>query len=1120
MPEYANVERPFLDKLHELGWEIIDHKSGHIPQDPSISLRENFKEVTLKEVFKKSVARINTIDGAEWLTDHQLDHLHDVVTEAERRSPTLLDANRSVFERLIGQEKTKVSVNELTGDQDVQVHLVDFDTWENNSFIAINQFRLDTPGGPRAAIIPDITLFLNGLPICVIECKDVDVSDPLSEAFNQIQRYSNSRDDDFDIKEGEERLFHYNLFSIITHGQDARFASITGSFEHFLNWKDIFPEEYKVIDPRVYSAEEADRYGELLEIKDLGKWPNMRQEVVIHGMLNKEILIDILRHFTVFMETDEGNMIKVISRYQQYRAVGKMIDRIRDGEDPDSKSGVVWHTQGSGKSLTMVFFIRKLRSQSDLKDFKILMLVDRKDLETQLSDVARLTGEFKDKNIVSSRKALIPKLKNDASDLSMVMIHKFVQEEIQHSKALMKAFHEEGKIPEFKPFEVVNSSDRIIILIDEAHRTQGGDMGDNLFTAFPKAAKIAFTGTPLLTERHKQKTHERFGGNPEFIDTYKIRESVEDRATLDIVYLGKTSKDVIKDKPEFDEEFEDVFKHESPDRKKEIQKRYGTMRAYLENMDRLRKIAGNLVNHYIDEVLPNGYKAMVVASSVLAAARYEFLILEAIKLRLEEEKNKAERDEELIEQLEFIDASTVVTMQDNNEEAVISAVRKKAKERKAVDNFKKDFDLEKDDDGQYKHPNTGIAFLCVCDRLLTGFDAPIAQVMYLDKSLREHDLLQAIARVNRTKGTKQHGILVDYFGVSNHLHDALAIWGSETEEDIKDLLAHFRDIDDEIPVLQARYKRLVQHFEDKGVKEIQQLFEQKMSNSDEEFKVAEQCIELAADIAFRAQFDTYLKAFFDSLDLLFNTSAAKEFYIPAKRLGYLMMRIRDRYKDPSMDLKYAKAKVRKMIDKHLKSLGIDSKIPPVSLLSDKFSDHVDRHAKTSRSKASEMEHAIRRHIKVNLDKDPGLYTRFLKRMEDILERYKGNWEQMAAEFEQMRQEMLEGRSNEAEQKGLSEQELPFYDLLLMEVFEGRDVPGEVDEGIKELVKRMVDLLKDAINRPFFWKGRDSEIRKLHGELDDMLEFSSVSEISEAHDRLSVSVMNLAKRRHAELTMGE
>lgn len=1106
MAEYLNVEKPFLDRLEQIGWSVINHGASGIPSDPTISKRTNFKEVTLKQNFMDAINHINQVDGKSWLTSKQLEYIYDELISVERSNQALLEANKEIFDRLTGVIKTTVDKNELTGEDEPTVKLIDFENFSNNDFTAINQFRVDTPHGARKSIIPDIVLFINGLPFCVIECKDVDVSDPLSEGINQIQRYANTREDDFGIKEGEERLFYYNLFSIATHGQEARFGTITGDFEYYLNWKDIFPLIYKTFDITNYSDEERKRYS----INDLHEnEPKVRQEVTIHGMLNHEILIDVLKHFTLFKTFDNGGTAKIVCRYQQYRAVGKIIERIRNGEDSKTKSGVVWHTQGSGKSLTMIFFVRKLRSQKDLKDYKVIISVDRTDLEDQLSDDAKLTGEFKEKNVVNSRKELYTKLDNDSSDLNMVMIHKFVQEELKHSKTLMKLYEEKGEVPEFKKFEKVNDSDRIVILIDEAHRTQGGEMGDNMFSAFPQASRIAFTGTPLLTKRHKQKTHERFGDNKEFIDTYKIKEAVRDRATLDIIYQGKTSNDNIKSKEAFDREFEDVFKQRSKDEKEEIKKRYGTMIAYLENMDRLRKIARDMANHYIDEILPNGYKAMVVASSIVSAARYEYLLLEAIKERLELEKSKDEKDEELIKQIEFLDACTVVTKQDNNEEGYISVARTKAKDKKAVDNFKKDFD--------YAKPETGVAFLCVCDRLLTGFDAPIAQVMYLDKNIREHDLLQAIARVNRTKGTKEHGILVDYFGVSNNLKEALNIWGAEDEDDIKELLEYFKDINKEIPVLQARYNRLLQLFEDKGIKEFKNFVEQNIEDKDKEFKVAESCIELAQSVPFRAEFDTYLKAFFDSLDLLFNSEVAKEYYIPAKRFGYLLMRIRNRYKDQTMDLKWARAKVRKLIDKYLESLGIDSKVAPISLLSDEFLGESKKHSHTPKAQASEMEHAIRRHIKVNMEKDPGLYKRFLNRMENILKRYKENWETIISEFIKLRDDLSKGRENENEEKGLDTQELPFFDLIIDEIYQDKSIDEDEKEAVKSLTIEIVELLQDAINKPNFWKEKESQRKELQGKLDDILLFTEIEAISDKYEKLSVEIMSLAKIRHQELT---
>ena len=1080
MAEYTNVEQPFLAKLRQLQWEVIDHGCGGIPQEPKISLRQSFREVLLEGVFRESVKRINrTEDGREWLTEKQLDEVWREISQHPGKP--LLEANRTIFDLLTAN--TTVASNELTGESSPLVRLVDFRHPERNRFIAINQFRVDTPGGARQCIIPDIVLFVNGLPLVVIECKDVDVAEPLSEAYIQISRYANHRDDDYGVREGEEKLFHANLFSIITHGTEARFGTITGEFDHYLNWKDIFPEEYRTI---AVTPEE------------------QRQEVLIHGMLNKAILLDILRNFTVFMELRKGEMAKIVCRYQQYRAVGKMLERLRRGESPFARSGVVWHTQGSGKSLTMVFLVRKMRTTDDLKDYKIIMINDRLDLEHQLSETAALTGEHV--TVIKHRHDL-ERLASDTSNLNMVMVHKFLAQNEVAAQTLI----DRGIVPRFETFKTINGSERVLLLIDEAHRGQGGDMGDNVFTGFPNAARIAFTGTPLLTERHKQKTHERFGG---FIDVYKMKDAVADRATVDILYIGRTSKDQILNKELFRQEFEDMFRERTAAERQEIQQRYGTLTAYLESRDRIKKIAADIIDHYTGEILPNGFKAQVVACSILAACRYYYELTGALKEKIAQEEGKAvgERDEELLARMRLMKIAPVVTMMDNNEPGYVSQARKVAVELNAVENFKKDFDPEK--------PETGVAILCVCDRLLTGFDAPVEQVMYLDKNLREHDLMQAIARVNRTKvmkngHVKKHGMVVDYYGVAQHLKEALAIYSEADEKELEDLSAYFRGLDSEIPVLEARYRRVVQLFGDSGIKEFEQFINQRMADQQREWDLVEECIQLAAEPKFRAQFDTYIKAFFDSLDLLFNASLAREYYVPAKRLGYLLWRMRDRYKDETLDLKWAGDKVRKLIDKHLLSEGIDPKIPPVALLSDDFPKTIEAHNKSGKAKASEMEHAIRWHIKVNMGKDPALYSSFSERLQRILDQHKDHWDVIVLELSKLREEMKQGRD---EQPIVPERIAPFLDLMLM--ISGLDKNEE--EQVREVAKvsvRVFAVLRSYLLLPNLWQ-RASELRTMENELLDELEYCGIEQIRTCAPQLTTELINLAKNRQREVVAGD
>lgn len=1079
MAEYMNVEKPFLDKLRQLNWTVIDQGIG-IPQEPQKSLRDNFKQVILPEVFKDSIKAINkTGNGQEWLTNKQLEEIFIEIQNFAGKS--LHEANKEIHRLLL--KGTSVARNELTSEQNPTVRLVDFKNYGNNTFHAINQFRLLTPGASREGIIPDIVLFLNGLPVVVIEAKDFDVAEPLSEAYLQITRYANTRDDDYGFKEGEERLFHYNMFSIITRGKEARVGTISAEFDFYNNWVDIFPEEYKVV---TFPPDEE------------------RQEVLIHGMLNKEILVDILKNFTLFMETKKGMEVKIVARYNQYRAVGKIIRNYRAGSTHMERGGVVWHTQGSGKSLTMVFLIRKLRTCDDLKDLKIIFIVDRADLEDQLAETAALTGE--PVNVVERRNKL-HLLNNDTGDVNMVMIHKFLVEKNVSAQSLIDA----GIVPKFEKFETINNSDRILLLIDEAHRTQGGDMGDNLFSAFPGAVRIGFTGTPLLTERHEIKTHERFGG---FIDLYKFDKAVADRATVEIKYIGKVSADKLDDKEKFDAEFEDMFRLRTQAEKEEIQRRYGSFIAYLESKERIAAIAKDIVDHYYNDILVNGFKAQVVASSIVAAVRYKYELEIAIKNKIAELKAlpEGEVDAEQLQKLEFLKVAAIVSSIGNNEPGYISKARKEALDMDAKNNFKKDFDLSMEG-GQYKKPETGIGIICVCDRLLTGYDAPVEQVMYLDKSLKEHDLFQAIARVNRTKKGKSYGLVVDYFGVTKHLAEALEIYTDNKKDTqaLNEFSDYFRDINKEIPILEARYKRVVDLFGDNDLREIGTFLEQKFTDTAKEFEFAEECIEKAKNIKFRAELLTYVKSFFDSLDLLFNVQAASDYWIPAKRLGYLLWRIKERYRDDTMDLKWASDKVRKLIDRHLLSLGIDTKVQQVSILSNEFKTKVDYLNKTPKSKASEMEHAIRWHIKVNLDKDPTLYKHFKDRLENILNAYKENWEAIERELDKLRKEMAQGRK--AETDGISIIEAPFFDL--MKSYLANDSQSDIDK-TKELLHSLLPILKETAGINNFWTDRAAERRKIEGLLEDEIRYSRIEGLFQKAAEITAELMKLAKNREAEL----
>ena len=1096
MSEYLHVEKPFLEQLGTLGWTVINQGQNFIPSDPTQSLRTNFREWILPQIFRDAIRSINlTPNGKSWLTDRQLDDLRDQILRQPNR--TLFEANETVQKLFL---KAQVDVNEITGESDPVVQLIDFAVPSCNQFHAINQFRVDTPGGVKNFIIPDIVLFVNGIPLVVVEAKigDPNTANPLHAAYEQLLRYRNARQETLKngLREGEPRLFYTNLLLVRTCGEKAEFGTITSGHEHFYAWKDIWPE---------------DNYAPPLGVE-------REQEKLIQGLLASHTLLNVLRTCTVFMDTDAGRRIKVVCRYQQYRAACKIIERLRIGKTPETRSGVVWHTQGSGKSLTMVFVARMLRAAPDLQDFKILLVNDRTDLEEQLAGTAKLIGGKV--NVIESTAQLREHLSTDASDINMVMVHKFTERNETLPTAVAEALATYGKktrptlevadagtplyhaIPSSKTFGVVNSSERILLMIDEAHRTQGSDLGDNLFEAFPLATRIAFTGTPLIAEQHGNKrTIKRFG---EYIDTYKLMDAVHDGATLQILYEGRTADTALKDKHGFDTKFEDLFKERSEEEILAIKKKYGATGDILEAEQRIEAIAKDMVDHYIDNILPDGFKAQVVCHSKLAAIRYQKAIRAALHERIERERLKPEPN--LIRRIEFLKAVVVVSADPTNEPAAITEARKQAKRWNAVENFCKPFDFDAPDKAL-----TGIAFLIVCDMLLTGFDAPVEQVMYIDKKLREHNLLQAIARVNRVTKNKHRGFIVDYIGLANHLTSALSIYA---EQDAQDIQQGLKNILSELPILEERYQRLLQHFRSVGVADIEGFIKGNLASPEAEVAVLHAAVGALKEIKPRADFEVYLKKFLQSLNLILPNPAGHPYRGAARRFGYLLRMVKERYKDESLDIADAGEKVKALIDEHLIDLGINPKIPPVELLSDEFLAHVQKHSQgDDEAKASEMEHAIRKHCTVHFDEDPAFYKRLSEKLEKLIEEHQNNWKALAEGYEQLRKEAIEGRTEAIQ--GLTKEATTFYDYVLQLAYGGGVVPPENQDALKKLMQRIVEMLQDTIDVLDFWK-KPIEVKKLRGNIDTEILLANLPALNAKHERIAVEIVKLAEKRHQEL----
>lgn len=1076
MSERTQVEKPFMDQLGALGWRVIDHGEA-LPTNPASSHRSDFKEVALRSVFKDAVNAIN-LDDADlpWLTEEQLEWLFVFVTTQKGQ---LVEVNERVHQLLLDGVPDVQNLS-TPGEPSRTVRLIAFDKPETNHFLAINQFRIHTPGQVKEHIRPDLVLFVNGLPLVVVEAKEANAftSVPLDEAIEQLFRYSERRDAlaKAGMKEGEERLFHFNLFSVGTTGHEALYGSITTDQEEFQNWRSIEPPEFQVFDT------------------PLGG-PARAQETLIQGMLAKPTLLDLLKNFCVF-QTKGERRVKVVCRYQQYRAVLKSIRRIRGGTG-SGRGGVIWHTQGSGKSLTMMFFVRKMRSSPDLADYKVLLVNDRTDLEEQLEGTAAVAGESV--TTITSATDLKHRLSGNDSSLYMVMVHKFREQATEISDAVKKALGIPESAPQIRPFPLVNASERIIIFIDEAHRTQYSDLGNNLAVAFPNAIKIAFSGTPLITSRHDQTTVQRFG---EYIDTYKLQDAQADGAVLPIVYIGRTVDAAIKDKALFDKKFDDLFESKTPEELAAIKQKYGNRDAILEAEPRIADVAKDLVRHYVDHILPDGFKAQVVCASKRAAMRYKT----AIDAELHACIAQAEKDgiqADVLKRMRFLKTAVVVSSDGTNTDADIELARKAARDSDAVVNFKKRFD--------YAVPETGIAFLIVCDMLLTGFDAPIEQVMYIDKPLREHTLLQAVARVNRTARGKKVGFIVDYIGITNHLREALSIYASD---DVADILSGMQDMAGEYAKLAGTYARLLEFFREHKLLQAQDWGLQKLS-ADDEYIVYELMMDVLKDAKQRETFSVLLTLFLQAINIILPDPKAQEYLLPAKRFSWLKAQARERYKDASMSFGKAGEKIRKLINEHLVGLGVNPKVPPVDLLSPNFmqAPKTQKEDTSAKATASEMEHALRKHITVHMEEDPALYGPLSEKLDSILQREQKNWAEQAKQLTLLVAEVKAGRPEPI--AGVTEKAAPFYEQMVLLVEKSVKLSPLDKENLKSLVNDLVPVFQEELGMPNFWSN-ESRVTALKGIVEDRLIDTGVLAVIERGSELAQDMVQLAKARHGDL----
>ena len=949
--EKEQVEIPFIEQLRGYGYTYLTN----IELDQE---RSSQASVLLEERFRKKIRRFNP-----WIDENNVEKV--VKRFVSPQAEDTWHMNKQLFDWLFG-EGVSVMQDLGSGNKNQTLKLFDFEDVTKNDFVVTNQFTVTNANG---TIIPDITIFVNGIPLVVVECKSPKLapSKQLTEAYKQMDRYLRVN----------ERLFWYNQILILTSRDRAKTATLFTPAKHYNVWKDPYP----------------------LTLGEVGS--DYPQDILVAGMLRKEALMDLINNFIVF-----DGKAKKLARYQQYRAVNKTLDRILDGKKPALRGGVVWHTQGSGKSLTMVYLAKKLRRIPKLKNPMVVIVTDRTDLDDQITKTFRDCG-FSSPYRANSVEDLKFQLSKGQGTTVMTLIQKF-------------------QVNEGKEFPVISEEENIIVMTDESHRSQYKSFAMNMRKALPNATFIGFTGTPI--DKKERSTTGIFGA---YIDKYTIEQAVADGATVPIFYEARLPELQVKG-DSLDEIFNRSFAEFDEEAKERITQKYVTNDLFLTAPERMRDIALDIIKHFENNILINGYKAQVVAVSRKAAVAYKELIDSFANRKFE--------------------TGVVISKGQNDAEDIANHHTSKEEERKLIERFKKPFAEDK------------LAMLIVCDKLLTGFDAPIEQVMYLDRPLKEHNLLQAIARTNRRyDDNKTYGLIVDYFGVSRFLNEALEVFSAN---DVKGAL---HSIDEEIPRLEQRNRSVMRFFD--GLKPEQR----------------EEAVLRLQDESVRADFDLAYKRFAESMDRVLPNPKAERFLATLKRTGTIRQLAKSRYSvDDGMDISECGEKVRQIVQGYIHSEGINAH-DPISILDDSFKEDVESSA-LPETKAAQIEHAIKKEISVKLKSDEVFYTSLKKKVEHLLEEYKARQltiEGLLEELEKVRVDLVKKAEGKTK-SGLSALQEPYYNKLL-------EVVGDFEDSkVKKLAIDMQQEIEAEVTLISDWTKKIDFQRQLTVKIKKKLLLNGVS----------------------------
>lgn len=903
-------ERFLQDKVIEL-FKKLGYK--YLTKEEALKERDNnLNNVLLKNILEERMTNFNYFLFRDKKYAFSINNIKKAIEDLDF---TLIKGSSTANEKITSKLIEGESYVEKIGDKQdsFSINYIDFKNIENNVFHITEEFEVN-----RNAIDekiktrrPDLVVFINGIPIAVIELKNAVVN--VEEAITQMIRNQEQNE--------IPNLFKFTQLLICANDDKVKYGTLGTTSKFYAVWKDKEQYDYNKSKDALIKNEESRIQKEIKEIIKDRVINDI--DITLYSFFQKERFLDILEYFIIF-----DNGIKKVARYNQYFAIKKIMERIEQTNDEGKREGgVVWHTQGSGKSLIMSM-LTKIISRK-IKGSKIVVVTDRIELDKQIEKTFNDTG-------ISVKRAktgtgLINLIKEGATIITTI-INKF--ENV------------------FDKRVVVDSPD-IFILVDESHRTQYGDFAYKMRKVFPNACYIGFTGTPLY--KSEKSTAKKFGG---FIDTYTIRDALKDEVIVPLYYESRLPKIMIKDKEAMDNEYDAILEEcADTDEEKKIFKRNIRGGRILISYEVLENIVDDIIEHYNKNLKNTKFNAMFAVGSKFEAMRVKEIF----------DKKNALTTAVIISEDDDRNANT------EQKKYVINEAKKLYKD------YKDDKNYQEKMIAKFKRGDLDI--LIVVDKLLTGFDAPTAQVLYIDKYLKDHGLLQAIARVNRTHEGKGFGVLIDYRGLFQNLGEAFNAYDRLANYDLEDIEDTVFDIKEQIEELENSYN------------ELTAFLPQLLDENDALDKCVSVLIEKTEREKFTKLFLNYSKVlnicqfseqFVNGLD----SEEISKYKNLFKLCVILRNRLRNKYNE---DINFAEyeSKMQKLYDEFI---GVEDNVKVLTKIPNIFDYNFDEEINSLEleDKADAILNASKNTLKEILEENPELYKRLSERIDEIINDYKNN----------------------------------------------------------------------------------------------------------------------------------